>query len=159
MVGIALSAGLAVAPAFADVESITPMDARNAKSALATRDQALDFDEDIRARRGETQFRESLDATKKRVADSKKNFAAAVKPNLDKSYWTQGREALRLQMGYLRYDLNTLAKSKADRKRIKELTTQIEKLDYAMRVKNLDSAKAEYDNTIALLDSVSSGLL
>lgn len=159
LVGAALATGLAAAPALAGIEALVPTDDRKAKGTIAARDEALDFDVDIRARRGEVQFRQSLEDTKKRVAESKKRFAAAVKPNLDKSYWTQGREALRLQMGYLRYDLNTLAKSKADKESIKGLNQQIEKLDYAMRVKDLDSAKAEYDKAISLLDSVTSGLL
>jgi len=159
LVSVALATSLAAAPALAAVEALTPSDDRKAKGTITIRDEALDPDVDIRTRRGELQFRESLEETKKRVGESKKRFAAAVKPNLDKSYWTQGREALRLQMGYLRYDLNTLAKSKADKESIKGLNQQIEKLDYAMRVKDLDSAKAEYDKTIGLLDSVTSSLL
>ena len=40
-----------------------------------------------RARRGETQYRQSIEDTKKRVAESKQKLASIVKPTLDKSYW------------------------------------------------------------------------
>lgn len=158
LVGAVAAAGLMAGPAMAVPAAIVPSDDRVAKPTLDRRDEALDFDADIRARLGQTQYRQSIDDTKKRVAESKKKFAAVVKPNLDKSYWTQAREGLRLQMGYLRYDLNTLATSKAQKASVKDFVAQVEKLDGALRAKNLEAAQGEYATTISLLDSVTAGL-
>lgn len=158
LVGAVVAAGLMAGPAVAVPSSIVPTDDRSAKPTFNRRDEALDFDVDIRERLGQTQYRQNIDDTKKRVAESKKRFAAVVKPNLDKSYWTQAREGLRLQMGYLRYDLNTLATSKAQKDSVKDFVAQVEKLDGALRAKNLTAAQGEYATTISLLDSVTAGL-
>ncbi|CAD7703604.1 unnamed protein product [Ostreobium quekettii] len=159
LVGAVVAAGLMAGPVIAATPStIVPSDDRGAKATLDRRDEALDFDADIRERLGQTQYRQNIEDTKKRVAESKKKFASVVKPNLDKSYWTQAREGLRLQMGYLRYDLNTLATSKAQKASVKDFVAQVEKLDGALRAKNLEAAQGEYAATISLLDSVTAGL-
>merc|ERR1739845_286586 len=98
--------------------------------------------------------------TKKRVVESKKLIASEVLPYIKKAYWTKAKEALRLQVGTLRFDLNTLAKTKpkAEKKAAlaakKQFFDDIEKVDFAIRQKKMDSALKAYGVAVSSLDSV-----
>merc|ERR1712188_277213 len=100
---------------------------------------------------GLTQARGSVDDTKKRVTESKKRITQEVLPYIKKSYWTKAKEALRLQVGTLRFDLNTLAetKPKAEKKAAlaakKQFFNDMEKVDFAIREKKMDVAISGYN--------------
>merc|ERR1739848_434337 len=97
---------------------------------------------------------------KKRVAESKTRITKEVLPYIEKAYWTEAKEALRLQVGTLRFDLNTLAetKSKTEKKAVlaakKQFFTDIEKVDFAIREKKMDAAIKAYGVAVSSLDSV-----
>merc|ERR1712054_634923 len=74
--------------------------------------EARDLDLPQNVRDGLTQARSSVDDTKRRVAESKKRITQEVLPYIKKAYWTEAKEALRLQVGTLRFDLCTLAETK-----------------------------------------------
>merc|ERR1711977_767383 len=76
--------------------------------------EARDLDLPQGVRDGLTQARSSTGDTKKRVAESKTRITKEVLPYIEKAYWTEAKEALRLQVGTLRFDLNTLAETKMD---------------------------------------------
>merc|ERR1712118_248812 len=100
------------------------------------------------------------DDTEKRVAESKKRIMKEVLPYIKKAYWTDAKEALRLQVGTLRFDLNTLAgtKPKAEKKAAlaaqKQFLKDIEMVDFAIREKKMDAALKSYDTAITSLDVV-----
>merc|ERR1719160_1322999 len=103
--------------------------------------EARDLDLPQNVRDGLTQARSSVDDTKKRVSESKNRITQEVLPYIKKAYWTEAKEALRLQAGTLRFDLNTLAetKPKAEKKAAlaakKQFFNDIEKVDFAIREK------------------------
>merc|ERR1712054_648806 len=105
--------------------------------------EARDLDLPQNVRDGLTQARTSVDDTKKRVAESKKRITKEVLPFIEKAYWTEAKEALRLQVGTLRFDLNTLAetKPKAEKKAAvlakKQFFSDIERVDFAIREKKM----------------------
>merc|ERR1712187_373371 len=127
--------------------------------------EARDLDLPQNIRDGISQARSSVDDTKKRVAESEKRITQEVLPLIKKAYWTEAKEALRLQVGTLRFDLNTLtdAKPKAQRSSIlaakKQLFTEIEKVDFAIREKKLDLALDAYDVATGALNVVLAELL
>lgn len=73
-----LAAGLVLLPIGAAnaVMSIDFVDHTVHKRAMDDFNQAADFDEDIRVRRGEQQFRSSIAATKLRMDESRKRLEA-----------------------------------------------------------------------------------
>merc|ERR1711939_1071831 len=111
-------------------------------------------------RDGLTQARSSVDETKKRVVELKKCITLEVPSYIKKAYWTEARESLRLRVGTLRFDLNTLveAKPKAEKKIAaaakKQFFSDVEKVDYAIREKNMDDALKAYEIAVKSLDSV-----
>merc|ERR1712036_212695 len=121
--------------------------------------EARDLDLPQNVRDGLTQARSSVDDTKKRVAESKKRITQEVLPYIKKSYWTKAKEALRLQVGTLRFDLNTLAetKPKAEKKAAlaakKQFFNDMEKVDFAIREKKMDTALKSYGVAVSSLDS------
>merc|ERR1712118_212106 len=70
----------------------------------------LDLPQDVRD--GLTQARSSVDETKKRVVELKKCITLEVLSYIKKAYWTEAKESLRLRVGTLRFDLNTLVEMK-----------------------------------------------
>lgn len=154
-----LAAGLALLPATAAmaVQPITLFDNRAAKSGLDMVDEAFDVDEDIRRRRGELQYRNSLSDTKARVKESRQALQGVV-TGLEKGYWTESQNQLRRQTGNLRYDLENLANSASNpdaaltKKR--DFFDQVDQLDLAIRYKNRDMAMAAYEGAMSTLDSV-----
>merc|ERR1711998_427368 len=127
--------------------AVTPVDLKDDRKAKSTGFdliyEARDLDLPQNVRDGLTQARSSVDDTKKRVAESKKRITQEVLPYIKKAYWTKAKEAIRLQAGTLRFDLNTLAetKPKADKKAClaakKQFFSDIEKVDFAIREKKM----------------------
>lgn len=68
------------------VTTIELSDHRASKRALDRLQQATDFDEDIRVRRGEQQFRDSIEATRKRMGESK-NRLQAIAADINRDRW------------------------------------------------------------------------
>merc|ERR1712232_681220 len=96
--------------------ALTPVDLKDDRKAKSTGFdliyEARDLDLPQNVRDGLTQARSSVADTKKRVTESKRRIAQDVLPFIEKAYWTEAKEALRLQVGTLRFDLNTLAATK-----------------------------------------------
>merc|ERR1712217_185454 len=96
--------------------ALTPVDLkddRKAKSAgFDIIYEARDLDLPQNVREGFTQARSSLDETKNRLVELKKCIADEALPFIKKAYWTEAKESLRLRVGTLRFDINTLVDSK-----------------------------------------------
>merc|ERR1719152_479635 len=96
--------------------ALTPVDLKDDRKAKSTGFdviyEARDLDLPQNVRDGLTQARGSVDDTVKRIKESKKRITQDVLPFIKKAYWTQAKEALRGQVGTLRFDLNTLAETK-----------------------------------------------
>lgn len=123
----------------------------------------MDLPQNVRD--GIDQFKGDLEGTKKRDAVAIARLKKELPPKIEKSYWTQGREELRLELvGTLRSDLNTIASSLGDKATKKaaravndKFFSTVEVLDGAMRAKNQEATKKALDKTIAALDSVTIG--
>merc|ERR1712224_722058 len=144
--------------------ALTPVDLKDDRKAKSTGFdliyEARDLDLPQNIRDGLTQARSSVDDTKRRVAESKKRITQEVLPYIKKSYWTKAKEALRLQVGTLRFDLNTLAESKPKAEKKAALAAQkaffndIDKVDFAIREKKLEYAEESYGIALTSLDAV-----
>merc|ERR550514_436708 len=164
-----LAAGLAVLTISCSSLALTPVDLKDDRKVKSTGFdiiyEARDLDLPQNVRDGLTQARNSVDDTKKRVAESKKRITKEVLPYIKKAYWTDAKEALRLQVGTLRFDLNTLAgaKPKAEKKVAlaakKQFLEDIEMVDFAIREKKMDVALKSYDTAVSSLDTVLSKVL
>merc|ERR1719389_857475 len=153
--------GLSVVMSCANALALTPVDLKDDRKAKSTGFdliyEARDLDLPQNIRDGLTQARSSVEDTKKRVAESKKRITQEVLPYIKKSYWTKAKEALRLQVGTLRFDLNTLAESKpkAEKKAAlaakKQFFNDIETVDFAIRQKKLDAAVKAYETAVSSL--------
>merc|ERR1712118_295274 len=119
----------------------------------------LDLPQDVRD--GLTQARSSVDETKKRVVELKKCITLEVPSYIKKAYWTEAKESLRLRVGTLRFDLNTLVetKTKTANKSKKQFFDEIEKVDFAIREKNMDKALKAYEIAAKSLDTVLADVL
>merc|ERR1712100_29064 len=129
------------------VTAVDLNDDRNAKMTgfdLIYEARDLELPQNIRD--GLSQARSSIEQTKQRVIESKKRITEQVTPSIMQSYWTEAREALRLQVGTLRFDLNTLAGTKQASTMKDALAAKksffnaIEKVDFSIREKNKDAA-------------------
>merc|ERR1719399_546700 len=164
-----LAAGFAALVISSAAVALTPVDLKDDRKAKSTGFdliyEARDLDLPQNVRDGLTQARSSVDDTKKRVAESKKRITQEVLPLIKKAYWTKAKEALRLQVGTLRFDLNTLAgtKSKADKKAAvaaqKQFLSDIEVVDFAIREKKIDAALRAYDVAVSSLDAALANVL
>merc|ERR1711904_32118 len=164
-----LVAGLASAMVTMPTIAVTPVDLKDDRTAKSTGFdiiyEARDLDLPQNVRDGLTQARTSVEDTKKRVVESKKRIAGEVLPYIEKAYWTEAKEALRLQVGTLRFDLNTLSetKSKAGKKTAleakKQFFSDIEKVDFAIREKKMDAALKSYGIAVKSLDTLLAQLL
>merc|ERR1712093_913244 len=164
-----LVAGLASAMIPLNTYAVTPVDLKDYRKVKSTGFdiiyEARDLDLPQNVRDGLTQARTSVEDTKKRVVESKKRIAGEVLPYIEKAYWTEAKEALRLQVGTLRFDLNTLSetKSKAEKKTAleakKQFFSDIEKVDFAIREKKMDAALKSYDIAVKSLDTLLAQLL
>merc|ERR1740138_209318 len=102
---------------------------------------------------------------KNRVVQLKKCINLEVPSYIKKAYWTEAKESLRLRVGTLRFDLNTLveAKSKAEKKVAtaakKQFFNDVENIDYAIREKNMDNAIKAYEIAEKSLDAVLANVL
>merc|ERR1712216_300281 len=143
--------------------AVSPIDLKDDRKAKSTGYEliyeARDLDLPQNVRDGLTQARSSVSDTKKRVAESKKRITTEVLPFIKKAYWTEAKEALRRQVGTLRFDLNTLAdtKSKTEKKAAiaakKQFFSDIEKVDFAIREKKMPAALKAYDAAVLSLDA------
>merc|ERR1711988_943830 len=144
--------------------AVTPVDLKDDRKAKSMGFdliyEARDLDLPQGVRDGLTQARSSVNDTKKRVSESKARITKEVLPYIEKAYWTEAKEALRLQVGTLRFDLNTLAetKSKTEKKSAlaakKQFFTDIEKVDFAIREKKMEAALKAYGVAVSSLDTV-----
>jgi len=163
---VAAGAALLAAP---KAQAITPVDLFDDRKV---RDngfdliyEARDLDLPQAERDGLTQARKNLDATIKRVKESESRIDSAIKPSVDKAYWTEAREELRRQVGTLRFDLNTLASTKGKEAKKdalaarKEFIKAVEDLDFALRKKDKESASSKLTAVQASLDKALSKLL
>jgi photosystem II oxygen-evolving enhancer protein 3 len=127
--------------------------------------EARDVDLPQAQRDGFTQARGSIEETKKRIAESERRIDEKLPTFVNKKYWTNAREELRLQIGTLRFDLDTLASQlpKADKKKAQALAKtffkQADQLDYAIRCKDPEEAQKALSITRSSLDAALSGLV
>ncbi|KIY95337.1 Oxygen-evolving enhancer protein 3 [Monoraphidium neglectum] len=162
-------AGAAALLAATAAQAATPVDlfddrkARDTGFDLIYEARELDLPQNVRD--GLSQARENLEATKARARESERRLDNDVLPFVEKAYWTLAREELRLQVGTLRFDLNTLAsvKPKEEKKAAlalrKEFLSAVEDLDLSLRKKDKDSALAKLPVAQAKLDSVLAAVL
>ena len=100
---------------------------------------------------------------KTRIAEAAKRLEK-VGTDIDKAYWTDGREELRRYAGTLRFDINTLAASSSPEVRMqimgakKKLFANIEAMDMAMKNKDQQSAAQLHDEVVAEIGTLSSFL-
>merc|ERR1712139_648265 len=144
--------------------ALTPVDLKDDRKAKSSGFELIYEARDLalpqNVRDGLTQARSSVDDTKKRVAESKKRITQEVLPYIKKAYWTEAKEALRLQVGTLRFDINTLAetKTKSEKKEAlvakKQFFNDIERVDFAIREKKMEAAIKAYGVAVSSLDSV-----
>merc|ERR1711918_309715 len=96
---------------------------------------------------------------------SKRRITEDVLPSIKKAYWTEAKEALRLQVGTLRFDLNTLVASKprSEKKAAlaakKQFFDDIEKVDFAIREKKMQAAIKAYGSCVISGFSIGSSAL
>merc|ERR1712066_172375 len=149
--------------------AVTAVDLKDDRKALANGFdliyEARDLSLPQSVRDGLTQARSSIDDTKKRVVELKNYFNLESLSFIKKAYWTKAKESLRLRVGTLRFDLNILVqtKSKAEKKNVmaakKQFFTDIEKVDLAIREKNMESALKAFDVATNSLDIVLASVL
>merc|ERR1712176_463302 len=143
--------------------AVTPVDLKDDRKAKATgfdiTYEARDLDLPQNIRDGTTQARTSAADTKKRVAESVKRLEA-VQSDIKVAYWSDAGNSLRRQVGTLRFDLSTLAETKAGKEKkavqaaSKQFFADVEVLDLAIREKKMDAALKAYDKAQTSLDSV-----
>ncbi|GIL52023.1 hypothetical protein Vafri_7985, partial [Volvox africanus] len=168
--GLLASTVVALTSANKAQAAATPVDlfddrkARNTGFDLIYEARDLDLPQSVRD--GLTQARTSLDETIKRVKESETRIDADLEGFIKKNYWTEAREQLRRQVGTLRFDLNTLASSKAvkaDKKKALELKKdfiqKVEDLDFALRAKDEPSALKKLEAAKSALDTVLASVL
>merc|ERR1712144_72386 len=163
------AAGFASLTISSSGQALVPVDLKDDRKAKSTGFELIYEARDLalpqNVRDGLTQARSSVDDTKKRVAESKKRITKEVLPYIEKAYWTEAKEALRLQVGTLRFDLTTLAetKPKAEKKAAlaakKKFFSDIEKVDFAIREKKMETALKSYGVAVTSLDALLAQLL
>lgn len=140
-------------------------DDRKVKEAVEVSYQARDQDLPISVRDGLAQARQKLEDVKKRAKASEAVLDSNVEPLVKKNYWILARDELRVELGTLRFDLNTLAEAKPkDEKKAalalkKDFIAKVEALDYALRTKNEASALDKLAAAQAALDKVLAAVL
>lgn len=126
--------------------------------------EARDLDLPQATRDGISQFRGSLNDTKERFTEASRRINNDLGDLVSKKYWTQARESLRGQVGNIRFDVNTIAKSfdKEKRKLAFEsrdkFNTAVDKLDYAIRKKIPEEADAAYAEAKSALQDLTNVL-
>merc|ERR1712176_404006 len=163
MAGLALGLG-SVAAQSKNAFAVTGVDVKDDRGAVKKGFdiiyEARELDLPQNQRDGLSQFRESGDDTKKRLAESSDRFKKDVLVSINKNYWTAASNELRRQMGTMRFDLKTLSEAKegAAKKAAVEakntFISEVEKLDLAIVNKNQKLALERYEKSIASLDTV-----
>merc|ERR1712176_742750 len=133
--------------------AFTPVDLKDDRKAKATgfdiTYEARDLDLPQNIRDGMTQARTSAVDTKARVAESQKRFSSVL-DDIKVAYWSDAGNALRRQVGTLRFDLNTLAETKGPSEKKaalalkKQYFADIQSLDLAIREKKMEPALKAY---------------
>merc|ERR1712124_11365 len=94
------SAGLFTINMLTTAIAVTPIDLKDDRKAKSMGYdliyEARDLDLPQNVRDGLTQARSSANDTKKRVASPKTRITKEVLPYIEKAYWTEAKEALRL---------------------------------------------------------------
>merc|ERR1712187_139733 len=149
--------------------AVTAVDLKDDRKVLANGFdliyEARDLSLPQSVRDGLTQARGSVDDTKKRVVELKNCLNSESLSFIKKAYWTKAKESLRLRVGTLRFDLNTLVetKTKTEKKTAnkakKQFFDDIEKIDFAIREKNMDKALKAYEIAAKSLDAVLADVL
>jgi len=157
-VGATVAAATLANPAMA-LNSIEFKDMRAAKDGVMITYEARDATQTQDVRSGFAEARDP-EFARTRFAESSARFSN-IGVSVSKKYWTEGREELRRQVGYMRFDINTLAASKsgaASKAKIlaakKDLFETVDKLDFAMRMKDQASATKLFADTAAKVDAV-----
>ncbi|GAX74695.1 hypothetical protein CEUSTIGMA_g2143.t1 [Chlamydomonas eustigma] len=162
LAGVSLSVSGA---AFAAATPVDIIDDRKAvKAGFDIIYEARDSDLSENVRQGRTQARSNIDIVISRVRESESRLDNDLEPSIKKNYWLEARQELRRQTGTLRFDLNTLAQTKAkdEKKKALELRkdfiAKVEALDFALRKKDeaasavaLESAKTALDTVLAFV--------
>jgi photosystem II oxygen-evolving enhancer protein 3 len=157
--GFAFATALAKSDAAKALSNVDIKDARGAKDAgfdIIYEARDLGLPQGIRD--GLTQARTSDAGTKGRIQESKVRLGGEVLENIKNSYWPGAANALRRQLGTLRFDLKSIAdlKDAAGKKQMvaanKEFLTTVEKLDYSIRSKQQDEAVKLIGESIKALD-------
>merc|ERR1719436_167465 len=153
----------AAASAAQAASAFTPIDLKDDRKVRSTGFdliyEARDADLPEATRAGYVAARSSLPDTKARVQISKKKIDTEMKTLVGKKYWTQAKELLRLQVGNLRFDLNTLAASKSKPEKKVALAANadffnaVEGLDLAIQQKKPEDAAKAYDKTVSSFDA------
>jgi len=160
--GFLSSAALTVSgAAFADATPVDIIDDRKAvKAGFDIIYEARDADLTENQRQGRTQARSNLDIVISRVKESESRIDNDLEPSIKKNYWLEARQELRRQTGTLRFDLNTLAQTKAKEEKKKALElrkdfiAKVETLDFALRKKDEAASAAALESAKAALDTV-----
>eukprot|EP00887_Chlorella_sp_A99_P000481 scaffold17.g481.t1 len=122
--------------------------------------EARDLDLPQNVREGFTQARQDIASTKKRLAESERRIDSELEGPINKAYWTEAREQLRRQVGYLSFDINVLADNLAKPAKKEALAAKkvfvsaVNDLDFALRKKDGSKAIAALKSTQSALDSV-----
>uniref|UniRef100_A0A0D6R181 Oxygen-evolving enhancer protein 3, chloroplastic n=1 Tax=Araucaria cunninghamii TaxID=56994 RepID=A0A0D6R181_ARACU len=157
----ALLAGLAVIGTQSPARAIDVFDDRKVRETgydLIYEAREIELPQSVRD--GLEQARKDEGLTKKRIKESERRIDTALDPFIKKKYWTSAREELRLQVGTLRFDLNTLSAKldKTKRKAVGELKKTFLKdadnLDFAIRQKDQDKASEALVSIKGSLDKV-----
>lgn len=157
-VGATVAAATLANPAMA-LNSIPFKDMRAQKEGIMltyqARDGSLTQDE-----RGGLDLARDPAYAKNRFDESASRFSG-VGDAISKKYWTEGREELRRQVGDMRFDINTLAAAKsgaATKAKIlaakKDLFETVDKLDFAMRMKDQATASKVFVDVQSKLATV-----
>ncbi|GAX82489.1 hypothetical protein CEUSTIGMA_g9916.t1 [Chlamydomonas eustigma] len=147
--------------AFADATPVDIIDDRKAvKAGFGIIYEARDSDLTENERQGRTQARTNLDIVITRVKESESRIDNDLEPSIKKNYWLEARQELRRQTGTLRFDLNTLAQTKAkdEKKKALELRkdfiAKVEALDFALRKKDEAASAAALESAKTALDTI-----
>jgi len=162
MDGLAFAFAAALANEKAAV-AVTPVDLKDDRAAKAKGYdiiyEARDLDLPQNIRDGMTQARASTADAKKRVAESIKRLEGVLS-DIKVAYWSDAGNALRRQVGTLRFDLNTLAETKGPSEKKaalalkKQYFADIQSLDLAIREKKMEPALKAYAKAQGELDEL-----
>ena len=89
-----------------------------------------------------------------RAKEAASRLPSEITDYIKESYWTQASNSLRRAMGTLRFDVNNITAARGDKESATDLFKSIEKLDFAIRSKDLDAAMAAAAEASAKADAL-----